>query len=474
MNNRCVSCILGLGFCLLTVGATYAQNKYLVFFKDKSNSPYSISNPSKYLSNRAIARRKRQKIVITERELPPNPSYLQAIKNLGAKVWYKTRWLNGALIETDAATLNQILALPFVKGIQGNGDIRNARLANDNLSNNKKDKFGTTVVEDYGFSLNQVKMLCADSMHLAGYRGEGMWIGVLDSGFLKASQHSSLKDLFTENRVVGTFDFVQNDPNVYDDHNHGTNVLSCMAGNTSDTLIGTAYKASYLLLRTEDDASETKIEEANWLFGAEYADSVGVDVINSSLGYSQFDNPAQNYTYANMNGDFALSTQAADFAAAAGILVVISAGNAGNSAWQYITAPSDGDSVLCVAAVNPVGIRMSFSSIGPSADNRIKPDLAAQGSSVVVANANGGFSLSSGTSFASPLLAGMAAGFWQANPSLTNVQVMNLLRQSASQANNPDFLLGFGIPNFKRAQALVKSLACSNQSCIPVTITIVK
>jgi serine protease AprX len=465
--------IVALAFWLFSEAALHAQNKYLVYFKDKVGSPYTVSNPTQYLSNRAIQRRQKQGIGITEREFPPNPSYLQSLRDLGVKVLYKTRWLNGALIETDAATLTQVLGLSFVKGMEGGGDIRNARIAVEQLSDNKADKFGTNSTDGYGFSLNQVQMLCADSMHMAGFRGEGMLIGVLDSGFLKANQHSSLQAVFSESRVVGTYDFVQNHTNVYDDDKHGTNVLSCMAANTADTLIGTAYKASYLLLRTEDALSESKIEEAYWVFGAEYADSVGVDVINSSLGYSEFDNPAQNYTPAQMNGDIALCTRAADFAAAAGILVVVSAGNQGNDPWQYITAPSDADSVLAIAAVTPAETKASFSSVGYPSDTRIKPDLAAQGTQVVVADPNSGkFSFSAGTSFAAPLLAGMAAGFWQANPSLTNMQVIDYLKRSATQANAPDKLLGYGIPNFKIAQALAGQ--CANVRCVPASVTVVK
>jgi len=472
MNNLFSKVLLVVSVWIMAFETVQSQNRYLVYFKDKAGSSYSTANPQQYLSARAIARRQRQHIAITERDFPPNTSYIQSIKNLGATVLYKTRWLNGVLVQTNSTTLSQILALPFVRGIEGNGDIRNARISTENLSKNKESKWGSTTTEGYGFSENQVKMLCADSMHSAGYRGEGMLIGVLDGGFQKANIHPSLQPLFVENRVVSTFDFVDNETDVYDDHSHGTNVLSCMASYRPDTLIGTAYKASYVLLRTEDDLSETKIEEAYWVFGAEYADSLGVDIINSSLGYSEFDNPAQNYTYSQMNGDVALSTRGADLAAQVGILVVVSAGNSGNNPWQHITAPADGDSVLAVGAVNPAGIRTGFSSTGPSADGRIKPDVAAQGSSVVVATPSGGYAYSQGTSFAAPLLAGMAAGFWQAHPNLTNVQVMDYLKQSSSQAQAPDNLLGYGIPNFKKADALANG--CVPQKCVPISAKMVK
>jgi subtilisin family serine protease len=461
-----------LGLLIFASYTTFAQNQYFVLFKDKANSPYSISRPKEFLSDRSIKRRSNQKIAITERDLPPNPSYLSEIAKAGAKILYKSRWINGALIQTDATTLAKILNLTFVRGLEGKGDIRNTRLNDQVQITNTKDKFGNEGILDNGLSQTQLAMLGADKMHTKGFRGEGMLIGVLDSGFLNANKVTFFNDLFKDKRVIGTWDFVNNESNVYNDHNHGTNVLSCMAAFENSRIVGTAYKASYLLLTTEDVGSETKREEANWLFGAEMADSVGVDVINTSLGYTEFDNPIQNYKYTDMNGDRALATRAADWAAQAGILVVASAGNEGNGSWKYIGTPADADSIIAVGAVNSSQNIVSFSSYGPSTDGRVKPELSAQGANTTIGNTNGTVGLSSGTSFSSPLMAGFAASFWQAFPNLTNMQVRELLIRSANQYTNPDNRLGYGIPNFDKAyelaelEALINELKKSGQEVI--------
>lgn len=434
----------------------FSQNQYLVLFKDKANSTYSVSRPKEFLSDRSIKRRTNQNIAVTERDLPPNLSYLAEIAKTGAKVLYKSRWINGALIQTDALTLDKILKLTFVRGLEGKGDIRNTRQSTDNQVFITKDKFGNEGISDNGLSQTQLAMLGADKMHQKGFHGEGMLIGVLDSGFLNANQLSFFKDLFSEKRVIGTWDFVNNEVNVYNDHNHGTNVLSCMAAFEDSRIVGTAYKANYLLLTTEDVSSETKREEANWLFGAEMADSVGVDVINTSLGYNLFDNAAQNYKYSDMNGDRALATRAADWAAQTGILVVASAGNEGTSAWKYVGTPADADSIIAVGAVSSNRVIASFSSYGPSADGRIKPELSAQGAGTVIGNTNSSVGTSNGTSFSSPLMAGFVASFWQAFPKLTNMQVREYLIRSASQYENPNDRVGYGIPNFDKAYEIAE------------------
>lgn len=443
---------------LLCQISAFAQNQYLVVFKDKANSTYTVSNPKQFLSERSIQRRAKQKIAVTERDLPPNVSYLAEISKTGARILYKSRWLNAALVQTDAATLNKILQLPFVKGLEGAGDIRNARANVIIESATPRNKFGIEEGEiiDNGLSATQLAMLGADKMHQQGFRGEGMLIGVLDSGFLNADKLSFFKDLFAEKRVIGTYDFVAREQNVYNDHSHGTNVLSCMAAYESGRIVGTAYKASYLLLRTEDVSSETRREEANWLFGAEMADSVGVDVINTSLGYTTFDNPAQNYKYSDLNGDYALATRAADWAAQAGILVVASAGNEGDGSWKYIGTPADADSIIAVGAVGSNRVVAGFSSYGPSGDGRVKPELAAQGFGTLLGTPNNVTSYGNGTSYASPLLAGFATGFWQAFPELTNMQVRDYVIRSASQYENPDDRIGYGIPDFEKAYEIAE------------------
>jgi serine protease AprX len=293
-------------------------------------------------------------------------------------------------------------------------------------------------------------------MHAAGFRGEGMHIAIFDAGFPGVEQIPAFQSMIQDNRLLSTFDVVKGGTAVFDTHPHGTWVLSTMAGDQPNTYIGTAPKASYHLVRTEDTrgGTETQVEEAYWLIGAEYADSAGVDVINSSLGYTTFDLPWQDHTYAELNGSTALGTRAADYASATGMLVVNSAGNEGGGSWRFIGVPADADSVLTVGAVDSLGVRAGFSSVGPTADGRIKPELACQGSQTAIIDPNGSVSRGSGTSFSSPVLAGLAAGFWQANPTLKATQVKAFLMQSASQASTPDNLIGYGIPNFRRAYNL--------------------
>ncbi|MBC7891882.1 MAG: S8 family peptidase, partial [Sphingobacteriaceae bacterium] len=242
---------------------------------------------------------------------------------------------------------------------------------------------------------------------------------------------------------------------VYDRGSHGTGVLSTLAGYREGYLIGTAFKAQFALIHTEDDSGEKLQEEAFWLFGAEFADSVGVDIINSSLGYTTFEDANTNHTYADLTGGKTLITRAADWAAATGIVVVVAAGNEGNDSWKYLSVPADADSIIAVGATDRNGLPAGFSSYGPSADGRVKPDLAAMGSGVVEGDPSGAIGVGSGTSFASPILAGLVAGFWQAHPYLTNFQVIDALKQSASQYTKPDHRLGYGIPNFVRAAAWV-------------------
>jgi subtilisin family serine protease len=288
-------------------------------------------------------------------------------------------------------------------------------------------------------------------MHDAGFRGEGMQIAVFDAGFPGVDQISALQPLFQEQRLASTRNFVDGGTRVYQRSSHGTNCLAAMAGNQSGFYIGSAPKATFHLCLTEDVASEHPIEEANWLAAAEYADSAGVDIISSSLGYTTFDAPSKSYTYADMNGRTAISSRAATMAARVGILVVNAAGNEGDDPWRYISAPADADSIISVGAVDSLGNRAPFSSYGPSSDGRIKPTISAMGLAAAVLAPNGTAFRGNGTSYACPILAGMAAGFWQANPTLTAQQVIAALTGTAAQATAPTPALGYGIPNFVTA-----------------------
>lgn len=442
-------CILGL--CL----NSFAQPKYkyLVLLKDKDNSPYSVNSPLVYLSQKAIDRRFKQGITIKNSDLPPNPAYISSIQQTGATVIYKSRWMNAVLVEATESQKNTILTLPSVKGIEFNRPLKQAR------QTSVKDKFAIEKNEslNYGDATAQIQLLGADIMHNQGFHGEGMLVALLDDGFLNVNISACLQHLVQQNHIVKVYDFVDNDNTVYTQGGHGTAVLSTMAGYIDNQMISPAFGASVALFRTEDSFSETPLEEANWLFAAEMADSLGADIISSSLGYSTFDNSVDNYTPAMMDGKTALSTRAADLAAERGIVVVISAGNSGSTSWQIITAPADADSVLAIGAVTRMGDYASFSSSGNSADGRVKPDVVAVGSNTALCNTSGFASTNSGTSFSAPLVAGLVAGFWQANPHLTAQEVTYCIRKSGHQFTIPDILLGYGYANFSRANAVAQN-----------------
>ena len=442
-------------FCSLQFAYAQEPNRYIVYFTDKNNSPYSINAPQAYLSQRAIDRRMRQNIAITAADLPVDSSYLDSINATGAQVVYASRWFNAAVIGADSLQLVQLSKFSFVKSIAlARGSDYYARLSQPITSPMSPiSRLASTPAY-----LNQLSMIGVDSMHLMGYRGEGMLITILDAGFINAPSLSFFDSLFASKQIVATYDFVLSQPNVYQSDDHGTQVLSALAANEPGQLVGAAYKADYILLVTEDITSESPVEEANWLRGAEYADSAGTDIISSSLGYNLFDNSQFNLTYSNLNGYTSIVSRAASMAAARGILVCNSAGNEGGDSWKYIIVPADADSIIAVGAVDGSGSRVFFSSIGPTSDGRIKPDLAAQGGNTTVGLSTGGIGTDNGTSFSCPLVAGLAAGFWQAFPQLKNVDVIQYLKRSASQYSNPDNLLGYGIPYFPKAYDIVNGI----------------
>lgn len=426
-----------------------AQNKYFVLFKDKTGTQFSIEQPTEFLSARAIERRAKQNISISNNDLPVSSTYLHQMKNDGIQVLYTSKWLNGAIIEINKNDLNTVLAYDFVKGLEGeysNGlEGPNAR----RKSNIKE--FTSPLPFDAGASADQLQMLGADIMQNQGFTGEGVLIGVFDSGFPNAPNLDVFQNLFSDKRVIETYDFVNRETNVFNDHYHGTHVLSCIAADLDGQMKGTAPGASFLLYTTENVSSETRMEEVNWLMAAERADSIGVDIISTSLGYSNFDGSEQDYTYSTLNGNTAIITRAADLAASKGILVIASAGNEGNDPWKFITPPADADSIISVAAVSSDGQYAAFSSIGPSADGRIKPEVAAKGIATTIASPNNLIGAGNGTSYAAPLIAGLAAGLRQAFPDLTAMELRKIILESGSQAGAPDEKLGYGIPNFLRA-----------------------
>jgi hypothetical protein len=430
-----------------------AQNKkYLVFFSRKLNgNPYSISNPQAFLSERSIQRRQQQGLALDSTDLPVIPSFLTQIQSTGALVLNPIRWLNAAIIDCNDIQYQQVLALPFVFGINP----LNTKIPDSPVR--KLPKSGVQSL-DYGQSLTQNMQLEIDSMHNWGYHGEGKLIAVMDAGFFNVNTHQAFSHLFQSQKIKGIRDLVARDGEVYQDHWHGGAVLSNIAGYLPGNLIGGAYAADYFLIRSEDAASENEIECAYWVAGLELADSIGADVVNSSLGYTTFDTPSLNYTYNSLNGQTSIASKAASMAASKGMIVVNSAGNEGsNGSWGgWISVPADASNILSAGAIDASGSLTGFSGKGPTTDGRTKPDLVALGSGAITADvfSTNGISFNNGTSFSAPILSGLVAGFWQAHPELSAMQVMDLLRNSGSNRNNPNNQLGWGIPGFIRAHIL--------------------
>lgn len=452
--------ILLFFICFIVGPTAFAQNstyRYLVLFKDKNNSPFSINKPEAFLSSKSIERRKKMNIAVQTQDLPVNPSYLDQLKSTGATLIFPLKWINGALIQQKPGDLSKTLKMENVKGLYWNFPADSS--ANNQIKSNgiSGTKLSNTDL-DFGSSLTQLSQLGVEVMHAKGFHGENTLITLLDNGFLNADQVPYLEAIFTEKRVLGTLTTSPNLKSVYASGSHGTSVLSTIAGQSPGKLYGTAYLANFALAQTEEDDSELIVEEANWLRGAEWADSLGTDVLSSSLGYSEFDNVKHNHTYADMNGRTTLVSKAATWAAQKGIICTISAGNEGASVWKYISAPADADSILSVGAVDGSGIKASFSSLGPTFDKRIKPDISSLGLSTVVGTTSGTIATSSGTSFSAPLMAGFAAGMVQANPRNTSWQIMDAIRKSGHQAAKPDNLLGYGIPNFLKATTLLNPI----------------
>jgi serine protease AprX len=460
--------VLTFTIIFLTGFTAFAQDRYVVFFTDKNNTPYSVSNPSAYLSQRAIARRTAQNISITNHDFPVNPAYVSGVASTGAVVRNSSRWFNAVIVTAaNNGIINSINALPYVANVIQVGRMIPGKsseklevqpversVVNTSKSSSKVAAFS------YGQSLNQVAMLKGDQMHNNGFTGAGMVIAVIDAGFSNVDNMPAFDSLRAANRILSTWDFVENEANVYNDHHHGTMVLSVMGAHVPGEIVGTAPHASYLLLRSEDAPTEKIVEEYYWACAAEYADSSGADIINSSLGYTRFDDPSQDHQYTDLNGDITPVTRAADFAASKGMVVCNSAGNEGNGSWFHISAPADADSILAVGAVDAMMNYVQFSGKGPSSDGRVKPDVAAQGAATIVSDpwtGTGAFG-ANGTSFSSPLIAGMIATLWQCHPGATNMQIINAVRMSAHQASSPDSLLGYGIPDFPVACMLLSGL----------------
>jgi serine protease AprX len=455
----------------MQVNAQIAPNKYFVQFTDKNNSPYSINNPQEFLTERSLQRREKQNIPLVANDLPVNPDYLQGVAQTGAALLFPSKWLNGVTIQTSSqSVLNAIAALPYVSGLRGLVDeplkqkikekvfFEQESISDDLKPDLSEDKSGSFF--DFGSGFTQINQINGIPLHTGGFRGQGMVMALLDGGYFGVDTHVAFDSIRLNGQILGTKDFTEPGGSVYNQSSHGTAVLSTIASNRPGQLIGTAPKASFWLLRPEFVATEHVIEEYNWVSAAEFADSVGVDIINSSLGYIDFDFSQWNHSYDHMDGNTCVVTIGADIASSKGILVVNSAGNSGgSSSFPYIGAPADGFNVFSIGAVNGSGIRASFSSVGPTYDGRIKPDVMAMGAgTAVTGSGNSSFSFSNGTSFSSPVLAGMAACLWQARPDFTNLEIKQAIMMSGDNSANPNVTYGYGIPNFMIAYSILTSI----------------
>lgn len=447
-----------ISFVLFLICASYAvaQDRYIVFFKDKANTPYQLSNPSAFLSQRAVERRTRMAIAIDSLDIPVNATYVSAIAQTGARILNTSRWFNSVTIQADT---NQVIAVGALNYVDKYVKVFGANLHRVHQANKfTEPDFKVNTAQraaslgSYGGATNQTQMIHTDALHAAGFTGKNTVIAVIDAGFSYANTHPAFDSLRIQNRILGTWNFSDNQANVYGFSTHGTSVLSCMAALVPDSMIGTAPHAKYYLLRSEEEATEYAVEEYNWAAAAEYADSVGADIINSSLGYTDFDAHSQSYTYADMNGNTATVTKAARFASAKGVLVVNSAGNSGNSPWFYIGAPADAEEVFTIGALDPSGTIAGFSSNGPTSDNRTKPDVSAQGGPAFLARAfSGSYGYGSGTSFSSPIMAGFSACAWElyktTKPNSKPADIKNWIKQYSDRASQPNNQYGFGIPD---------------------------
>ncbi|MFA5044642.1 MAG: S8 family serine peptidase [Paludibacter sp.] len=440
--------LLSLPVSLLAVDTSYY---FYVQFTDKNNTPYSLTNPSEFLSARAITRRTTFGLTCDSTDLPVNPSYVQQIGNLGISVHNRSKWMNGVtVLLTDSGKMSQVRALPFVKFVEYTGLLVGPAMA-------PPAKVRTQSNLDYGTAATQINQLNGTTLHNEGYLGEGMQIGVIDAGFSNVDINHAFDSLRLQGRLLGTKDFINPNSNIYSEDIHGAMVLATMTGNIPGQFLGTAPKASYWLIRTEYAPTEYKVETDFWCSGIEYADSVGVDLVNSSLGYYTFDAPGMGFTYADMNGKVSRASQAANLASKKGIVVVVAAGNEGNKAWHYIGSPADADGIIAVGAVTSTGIPSTFTSFGPSSDGRVKPEICAMGTSAAVVNTAGTPTTNNGTSFASPIMCGMMACLLQRykqHDSNPNIEVLlNSVFKSASLFNNPTDLMGYGIPDFGQAES---------------------
>lgn len=445
-----------VSFVLMASFVGFAQQDAWVYFIDKPDAATYLANPLTMLTQKSLDRRTAQNIALDVKDVPIFPSYITQITNAtGITVMAKSKWLNALHIRGTVTDIQQLASLTFVNNIQFADKTLNSGALPKNASSQSyqavNKTLDTQITFAYGNSSNQISMLGGDLLHQQDFTGTGKTIAVLDAGFPGVNTAVPFQRLFTNNLILGGYNYVDQSTNFYTGGSHGTLVLSTMGGYVENSLVGTAPDASYYLFITEDVASENPVEESYWVEAAEEADRLGVDIINTSLGYFGYDNPNYSYSYEDMNGITAFASRGADVAFSRGIICVTSGGNTGSTANAHIAVPAESLHTLAVGAVTASGFYASFSSIGPTFDGRVKPEVAAQGVQAVVSDPTGAIGLANGTSFSGPITAGMVACLWQALPTKTNAEIIQIIKQSASIYANPTPQLGYGIPNYNTA-----------------------
>jgi hypothetical protein len=452
-------------FTILWIQQGFAQSQDAwVFFADKENVEASLADPILIMTQEAIDRKTLQGTPIDERDVPVNENYITQIKNIyGITVRSKSKWMNCIYVIGDQYNIESLLDFSFVTDVEyadkslnlfPGGPIEN-KFALEEASQN--------INYNYGAAANQIEMLSGDYLHELDYTGEGMIVAVLDAGFPSIDTNPGFQKMRDENRILGTYDFEARIENVNGTSSHGFNTSSDIGGFLQDEFVGTAPQASFYFFVTEYTPSETPVEEAWWVEALERSDSLGVDVVNTSLGYRGYDNPNYDHSYEDLDGQTTFSARGANIAFDKGMILVTSAGNSGNTDFPTVGTPGDSPGTLTIGAVNSNGNYASFSSIGPTVDGRVKPDLMAQGVSAAVINTGGNVDFSSGTSFSSPIMAGVITCLWQSRPEVPNGHIMQIVRESANLYNNPTDQMGYGIPNFENAYAALQELGFEDE-----------
>ncbi|MDC0637205.1 S8 family serine peptidase [Flavobacteriaceae bacterium] len=457
MRNLMIGLLLFVG----SMSQAQIQDAW-VFFADKENVQASLDNPLLILTQESLDRKALHEVVIDERDVPVNEAYIAAVKSsAGITVWAKSKWMNCVYVQGTLADIEALTDLSYVVGVEYADKDLNFPNPLPVVDKFELENQSQRIEYDYGAAANQIEMISGDFLHQEDFTGEGMIVAVMDSGFPNFENNPGYAHVMANNRLLGTYDFFSRTTDVTGTGSHGSSTTSDIGGYVENQFVGTAPNASFYLFRTEYGPSENPREEAWWVEALERADSLGVDVVNTSLGYQAYDNAHYDHSYEDLDGQTTFAARGANLAYEKGMLLVTSGGNQGNS-FGTVATPADAIGILAVGAVNAGGNYVSFSSRGPTVDGRVKPDVMAQGQSAAVLTTTGAVDFSNGTSFSAPIIAGAVACLWQVRPETKNFELMEIIRQSAHLYQNPTPQMGYGIPNFESAYAVLMGLGAED------------